>query len=605
MTALDVTVSRCGGAVLGLLFALAPSRADACGGTFCDGGNPMPVDQTGEDILFIQDGDQIEVHIRIQYVGEAERFAWMVPLASVPEVSIGSEPLFIEVARATIPTWTTSLTYENPDDIPTPTTGMGFVPNGDTGDEPEVVLEEVVGAFEVVVLAGGTAAEVLDFFTQNDYLFEPEAEPIIQQYLDEGFLITGIKLTGGADVEAIHPIVFRSTNDEPCVPIRLTAVAAEEDLGIRAYFLSQDRWAPTNYDHVVPNAIGYDWDSASYASYVGMVTRAVDEAGGHAFVTDYAGPSNTVNADLIWRPSFTADGFELMSAYEAIEALGARGFLNGSNGISGQLRLLLREYLPPPVDFPSGEDDFWIFFDEFPDLYADMPTWNGAAFAAELDELVIVPGMHAVDMLEAWPYLTRLHTTISPHEMTLDPTFHANADLPDVARARQTDALILDGGGWARYDIPLDLDQDGETTASAALCIVDNLNWPYTTLADVEMPAALRVEMIPQMGPPQVVVDNQAAILVAADAHNLGSPCNPDTGDDGGESESGGGESESGGGESGSGGDGGTGGGIMDEGSACACTNSPGKGSPLAFGAALLGLAGLGLRRRNRRARLD
>ena len=40
----------------------------------------MPVDQTGEDILFVVDGAQIEVHIRIQYTGEAERFAWVVPL---------------------------------------------------------------------------------------------------------------------------------------------------------------------------------------------------------------------------------------------------------------------------------------------------------------------------------------------------------------------------------------------------------------------------------------------------------------------------------------------------------------------------------------------
>jgi hypothetical protein len=36
----------------------APASAHACGGTFCDGSlpTPMPVDQTGEDILFVRDG---------------------------------------------------------------------------------------------------------------------------------------------------------------------------------------------------------------------------------------------------------------------------------------------------------------------------------------------------------------------------------------------------------------------------------------------------------------------------------------------------------------------------------------------------------------------
>jgi MYXO-CTERM domain-containing protein len=592
MRSFDVVVPCC--AALAML-TFVPSRADACGGTFCDGGNPMPVDQTGEDILFIQDGDQIEVHVRIQYTGEAERFAWMVPLASIPEVSVGSEPLFIEVSRATIPFWTTIRSFENPDDRPPPQGGSGgFVPASDEGgDGPEVVLEEVVGAFEVVVLDGGTAAEVLEFFTQNDYLFEPEAEPIIQQYLDEGFLITGIKLTGAVGVEAIHPIVFRLTNDEPCVPIRLTAVAAAEDLGIRAYFLGQDRWAPSNYAHVVPNALHYDWDSMSYDSYVGMITRAVDEAGGHAFVTDYAGPSANVATDPIWHSSMTADGFHLMSPIEAIAALNQRGFLSGAQ-TPAQTRRLLLEYLPPPDDFPWPPEEFWFFYDLYEDLYADMPTWDGPAFAAALDELVVVPGMHAVDMLEAWPYLTRLHTTISPHEMTVDPTFHPNADLPTVARARQANALVLDGAEWARYHIPLEVEQEAQT--SAQLCIDNNSNWPNAALEMVGMPATLRIEAIPQMGPPQVMVANQEAIATATATHNLGTPCDPDDGI------AEGGESGSGGGETGDG----TGGNLSDGdagASSCACTSDPGRGQPLAWAVALLGLLGLGVRGSRRRER--
>ena len=57
----------------GLASVLAPTPAHACGGTFCDGSvvNPMAVDQTGEDILFIREGDEIEVHVRIEYTGEA------------------------------------------------------------------------------------------------------------------------------------------------------------------------------------------------------------------------------------------------------------------------------------------------------------------------------------------------------------------------------------------------------------------------------------------------------------------------------------------------------------------------------------------------------
>jgi hypothetical protein len=108
---------------------LAPSLADACGGTFCDGANLMPVDQRGEDILFVQDGPEIEVHVRIQYTGEAQRFAWLVPLQALPEISIGSELLFANLGAATGPLWRSNLSYECSDENPnssTSLTGGGF-----------------------------------------------------------------------------------------------------------------------------------------------------------------------------------------------------------------------------------------------------------------------------------------------------------------------------------------------------------------------------------------------------------------------------------------------------------------------------------------------
>jgi MYXO-CTERM domain-containing protein len=543
----------------------------------------MPVDQTGEDILFIRDGDEIEVHVRIQYTGQAERFAWMVPLAAVPSVSVGSEALFVEVGRATIPFWTTVRSFEDPDDAPPPSSSLGFAPADPTDDDgggPDVVFEDVVGAFEVVVLQGGTASEVLDFFAQNNYAFDDSAEPLIQQYLDEGFLITGVKLTTGADVEAVHPIVFRFVGDEPCVPIRLTAVAASDDMGIRAYFLGQDRWVPTNYSHVVPNAMAYDWFNNDYASYIDLVSRAVDEAGGHGFVTEYAGASAAVATSPIYSEEWTASGIESMTAQQALMAVSNMGMLPFPGGAGPQLRGLLRQYIPPPVDYEWGEDEFWSFYFDHPEL-VDSPAWNGPEFAAGLDELVIEPGMHAIDLLEAWPYLTRLHTTISAHEMTLDPTFHANPDLPGVSRLRQASALVHDDFTWTRYDVPLEVEL-GAPNSTGTLCVADDGNWPYPSLE--AMPRALRIEQVPQMGPAQVLTDNSDTIQAALETHNEGSLCGPG-GDDGGTESGDSGDSGSG---DGPGADGG------DVASGCACSTAPGpeqRGFPgLGLLGGLLGL---------------
>src|SRR3954451_17819963 len=80
--------------------------ADACGGTFCDRGpNAMPVDQKGENILYVMEPGQIEAHIQIQYKGEAARFAWVLPMPALPDVQIGSLSLFTGLLGATVPTY--------------------------------------------------------------------------------------------------------------------------------------------------------------------------------------------------------------------------------------------------------------------------------------------------------------------------------------------------------------------------------------------------------------------------------------------------------------------------------------------------------------------
>ena len=78
----------------------------------------------------------------------------------------------------------------------------------------------------------------------------------------KNFVFVAIKLTGGTGVDEIHPLVFRYPGNEPCVPLKLTAVAATEDMAVRAFFLGDDRAYPTNYMHVELNPVRLDWQRA-------------------------------------------------------------------------------------------------------------------------------------------------------------------------------------------------------------------------------------------------------------------------------------------------------------------------------------------------------
>ena len=113
-----------------------------------------------------------------------------------------------------------------------------------------------------------------------------------------------IRLTGGKDIREIHPLVVRYTGNNPCVPIKLTSVAAVDNMGIRTFFLGGRRVVPKNYKHVVPNLVKFDWFNAS-TDYANLVIKAIDSpvSNGKAWLTEYAGPTAIVGAQPIASPS--------------------------------------------------------------------------------------------------------------------------------------------------------------------------------------------------------------------------------------------------------------------------------------------------------------
>jgi MYXO-CTERM domain-containing protein len=432
---------------------LSPSVAQACGGTFCDTGpTAMPVDQTGENILFHLTDTSVEAHIQIQYDPDsgADAFAWVIPVTALPQFEVGSQFLFDAMLAGSVPSYGMSTQSDFcGDDGAGGTSGFdsgeGTGPangdgDGDEGsDNPEVLLSQTVGAFEVAVLDGGTVEGVMQWLADNGYQQDPAAEPILAQYLADDFLFVALKLSNRAGVDEIHPIVIRYDGDEPCVPIRLTAIAAVDDMEIRTFFLQDARVVPMNYRHVLVNPLKLDWLNNAN-NYKEVISMAVDaqEADGNAFVTEYAGPSNVIQTFSIYQGWTSAPFAALVdSPIGAIEELETQGLLScdpewGTECafIHPLVQPILDEFIPVPAGLAANEfyDCLSCFADQI-----DLTAWNVAGFVQRLDERIINPAINAVALVESNPYLTRLYTTISPLEMNADPIFKVNNTLPEVA----------------------------------------------------------------------------------------------------------------------------------------------------------------------------
>jgi hypothetical protein len=503
--------------------ALGVSReADACGGTFCDAGpTAMPVAQTGETILFVLDDDAVEAHIQIQYdpETEADRFAWVIPVMALPEFSVGSQPLFERMLAQTAPTYGSS-SWREPcsdsdggDGACSDSNADGESSDGEFkldlggGSGPEVVERRTVGAFEVTVLQGGTADEVAQWLVDNDYQTDDAATPILGDYLAKGFLFVAVKLATDAEAADVHPIVLRVPGNEPCVPITLTRIAAQDDLRLRVLFLADARVVPDNYAHVVLNDVRLDWITQA-SNYDAIVTKAVDGAGGRAWITEYAGAADVVSLLDLAGADWQAPVFAELDAAGAIDQVLAQGMRECGDAFCRYthplVEGLLREFLHPPVD--ADVEAFYACPSCDPEVLA-AATFDDVLFAMALRDRVILPARHGQALFERFPVITRMYTTLSPEEMLLDPTFIENADADTQSRLEHMGRAASWCDGTRMFQLP----------DTRVVAIADPTTWP----AFPDMPAYDRVEQWGPAGAPIVVEDRRHEIDEALATWNM------------------------------------------------------------------------------------
>ncbi len=195
------------------------------------------------------------------------------------------------------------------------------------------------------------------------------------------------------------------------MPIRLTAVAAQPDMGVIVWLLGDSRAVPLNYLHVTPNYTRLNWYAGTtnaYVSYQGLVTAAMDEAGGQGFATDYAGRDLDVISQL---PGVERLGEELVRL-SAIDDDAQRIAEAAGGFVLPQTKVLeiLRRLLP----LPEGNGEFVYQITELLlDLFtAEELAAAGSGLVTELNTAVIGPLTETLAIFDGAPYLSRLYTSL-------------------------------------------------------------------------------------------------------------------------------------------------------------------------------------------------
>ncbi len=437
-----------------IAFALSSfyaQKAEACGGFFCS--QAQPVVQQGEQIIFVSDEEaqQYDIIVGIQYTGPAEEFSWLLPIEGIPEIGVSSQLGMDRLVAATSPQFILDYQQEGTckepdwDDFATAESATVMEDGVDGGvvtqaNDVTILDEGSVGPYDFVIievnpLLPDRAEVAVDWLNDNEYDVDDDQAALIRPYLNDDMNLVAVRLSKNQPAGAIQPLHLSLEQPCPSIPIRLTAVATADNMGVMSFFSTNSRSVPTNYRSLELNEARINWLDGGQ-NYLDVVNQAADEAGGQGFVTEYAKP----NSEL--------EGF-ISSPNDRLELDNYRNSYDEGNGwsLNGLIQTLAAQYNGQELGFAleaagASSEVMEMFRAGDQETSFEGETIDVDVLFTELTERVIVPLEEMDALVRSQPYMTRLFTTLSADEMTLDPMFAETTELGDYDNIHRADIIV-------------------------------------------------------------------------------------------------------------------------------------------------------------------
>ena len=586
---------------LALATTLLAADAFACGGCFSPPG-PNLVVQDAERILFARDpktGNTV-VTVEVRYSGPADDFAWVLPLPKKPKVGVSSSYVFDRLDQATAPRFSTVREFGSEGCSFSGTSngfgggcGAGFAskdeasggsafPTSNSGGFTDgrgvkVLEASQAGPYDYTVIQGSNAKGLLDWLNLNKFATPESALATLDAHVTKGDVFVAFRLHNGNGLAEIRPVTLEMEDADPCVPLRLTAIAAADEMAVIVYTLGQGRVVPKNHLHVQVNPLRLRWDGG-VSNYNQVLAAAIDEAAGRAFATEFASPAGDV-AIVAPTQDFATDRTALYGRLVTTPS----GSQRGQDVSTGELTQLQRSAWRAGKLFPKDLFDLsgletakatasgvakWLSTSGFvvvgetasrleaatglAEAHARtdlLKFWtevrnNAVLLTAGLDEKVDVQSL-ATDlkigivepiflindqMAAKGTWLSRVHMRISPEEMDRDPIFAFNPSLAAVstdwsaklADVCQGDSSTINGTRMRLEGGPVAgswVIEDATIDFDANVKNQSSTNLSRATTADGRWkgaPAAHRIEVLEETGKPTVIARAQVELVDSA-----------------------------------------------------------------------------------------
>ena len=258
-------------------------QARACGGCFHPPTQTVS-DITDERMLLSVSSTQTTLYDQIQYSGSPTSFAWVLPIHGTVTVGLSADVLF-----NTIDTLTATQINPPPQNCPSPNcnfnagfaSGSGSSSGGGLAalEPPSVMVlaQANVGPYSTVQLHSNDSTALDTWLTQNGFNIPAAVQPILDQYVKEGFDFLAMKLLPNQGVQAMRPVRVTMPGASLSLPLRMASVGTGAVTGITIWVVADGRYEPQNFPffHIEDTQLVWDW-STNISNYTTL--RAQNEA---------------------------------------------------------------------------------------------------------------------------------------------------------------------------------------------------------------------------------------------------------------------------------------------------------------------------------------
>lgn len=213
--------------ILGLILFLAPKFALADGMIM-----PRPdyyiYESDQRAVILYEDSTQIETMVlSIKFQGNADDFAWIIPLPGEPSITKGSDELFTALSELTASQY---YDYRYSD------VGLGLGATEKAGQPVTVIQTQKVDYYDITTLTSTDSQALVKWLNLNGYQYPSSGQYVFNSYIQNNWYFVAIKIdtsaltsSAGSDLKEGHatPIKFTFQAKNLVYPLKISSVVGD------------------------------------------------------------------------------------------------------------------------------------------------------------------------------------------------------------------------------------------------------------------------------------------------------------------------------------------------------------------------------------------